>query len=127
MKLIIDMDEALNSTGVFSDRIAASGVPRAGDADSRPRSGRRLTDHRTGGDDRCRERGRYPYPSRLAVPTLSTLVERPLLRQSNLWVNLDRRQESTVPLLDSRIQLPHEVAESGMAHEAGRDDFVGQA
>ena len=67
------------------------------------------------------------YPSRLSVPPLSTLVERPLLRQSNWCVNLDRRQESTVPLLNRRIQLSHEVAKSGMAIEAGRDDNVGQA
>ena len=108
---------------------AASGIPRAEEADSRsrPRSSRRHTDHRSGGDDRCRQRGRYAYPSRLAVPTLSTLVERPLLRQSNWWVNLDQRQKSAVPLLDSRIQLPHEVAESGMELEAGRDFYVGQA
>lgn len=109
------------------DGYAASGVPHAQEADLRPRSGRRHTDHRTGGDDRCRQRGRYSYPSRLAVPTLSTLGERPLRRQSNWWVNLDRCQNSTIPLLNSRIQLPHEVAESGMALEAGRDDYVGQA
>lgn len=68
-----------------------------------------------------------PYPSHLAVPTLSTLVERPLLNESNWWVNLDRHQESTIPLLNSRIQLSHEVAESGVALKASRDDYVGHA
>jgi len=57
----------------------------------------------------------------------SAVVERPVLKQSNWWVNLERRQESTVPLLDRRIQLPNEVAESRMTLEAGRDDCVGQA